>query len=226
MTSLQDNLASVRARIAAATGRAGRPMNSVTLIAVSKKQPVEAIRLAHAAGCRDFGENYAQELIDKALALGDLELRLHHIGHLQSNKVKALVGRVSLFHGVDRPELVRALEKRAAEAGLVAKILIQVNVSGEDTKSGCAPSELPALHALAAASNHLEVSGLMTMPPPSDSPEDARPYFRELRRLRDALGDPRLHELSMGMSHDFEVAIEEGATLVRVGTAIFGSRSP
>jgi pyridoxal phosphate enzyme (YggS family) len=223
-TTIEQNLREVRARIAAASARAGRAPESVTLVAVSKKQPVDALREAYAAGCRDFGENYAQELLEKASALVDVDLRLHHIGHLQTNKVKALVGKVALFHGVDRTELVRELDKRAGAAGCRASVLIQVNVAGEDTKSGCTPVELPSLVAEALACPHLEVRGLMTMPPPCDDPEAARPHFRELRRLRDALGDARLDELSMGMSHDFEVAIEEGATLVRVGTAIFGAR--
>lgn len=226
MTTIAENLQAVRARIAAACARAGRAPSSVTLVAVSKRQPVAALREAYAAGCLDFGENYAQELLEKAAELGGLDLRLHHIGHLQTNKVKALIGKVALFHGVDRAELVRELDKRAAAAGQRAPVLIQVNTSGEGTKSGCAPAALRELYAEAAACAHLEVRGLMTMPAPSDDPEAARPAFRKLRALRDSLGDPRLVELSMGMSHDFEVAIDEGATLVRVGTAIFGARTP
>ncbi|MBM4359732.1 MAG: YggS family pyridoxal phosphate-dependent enzyme [Deltaproteobacteria bacterium] len=225
MTTIEANLETVRARIAAAARRAGRAVESVTLVAVSKKQPLAALREAIAAGCHDLGENYAQELVDKASALAGLDVRLHHIGHLQTNKVKALVGKVAMFHGVDRPELVRELERRSATLACRSSILIQVNVSGEDTKSGCTPLELPDLVAAALACPHLDVHGLMTMPPPEEDPERVRAHFRELRRLRDALGDERLRELSMGMSHDFEVAIEEGATLVRVGTAIFGSRA-
>jgi len=224
MSRIEENLHAVRERITRAAHRAKRDPAGVTLIAVSKKQPATAIREAYAAGCREFGENYAQELLDKAAALADLDLKLHHIGHLQTNKAKALVGKVALFHAVDRIELVRELDKRAQAAGLRVGVLLQVNVAGEDTKSGCSPVALPDLHAEARACAGLDVRGLMTMPPPADDPNEARPWFRALAALRDGLGDPQLVELSMGMSHDFEVAVEEGATMVRVGSAIFGAR--
>ncbi len=224
MHSIEENLRTIRERVSEAARRAGRARDSVTLIAVSKKQPEEALRAAFAAGCGDFGENYAQELQHKAAALAGLDVRLHHIGQLQTNKVRALVGKVALFHAVDREELLRELDKRARAAGVRAAVLLQVNVAREAQKGGCPPEELPKLVAIAHACEGLEVRGLMTMPPPVDDPEEARPWFRELRRLQSALGDARMCELSMGMSHDFEVAIEEGATMVRIGQAIFGER--
>jgi len=224
VTTISENLLAVRARIASACERSRRDPSSVTLVAVSKKQPLAAIREAYAAGARVFGENYVQELVDKADTLALPEHAWHFIGHLQTNKARQLIGRTALVHGVDRVELARELDKRAAATGRRVGILIQVNVAGEDTKSGCAPDALRELVAEAGERPNLDVRGLMTMPPAVEEPEDARRWFRALRELRDGLGDARLVELSMGMSHDFEVAIEEGATLVRVGTAIFGAR--
>ena len=193
------------------------------LLAVSKTKPEAMIREAYAAGQRDFGENYVQELCAKAAALADLpDLRFHLIGPLQRNKAKQIVSVASLVHTVDRASLAEELSKRAAAAGKTLRVLLEVNVSGEASKAGCAPSEAPALAAAVRSSPGLALAGLMTIPPDTDDRELARPYFRSLRELRDAIGD--LPELSMGMSHDFEIAIEEGATIVRVGTAIFGSR--
>jgi pyridoxal phosphate enzyme (YggS family) len=192
----------------------------VTLVAVSKTQPASAIREAYAAGQRHFGENYAQEWREKADALADLDgLVWHFVGSLQTNKVRTLAGRVAFVHTVDREELAREISKRWQKAGAVARVLVEVNVGGEATKSGCAPAEAERLVAAARGLPALEVAGLMCIPPPTDDP---RPHFRALRALRDRLG---LAELSMGMTADFPIAIEEGATIVRVGTAIFGERT-
>jgi len=224
---LAQRLGRVQGRIEAAARAAGRATDSVRLIAVSKRKPVADIRAAHEAGCRDFGENYGQELLEKQAQLADLsDIRWHHIGHLQRNKVRQLVGKTALLHGVDSVRLLTELEKRAGAAQVVVDLLLQVNVSGEQSKSGCAPPELPALLDAVRGHEHLRAIGLMAMPPFVEA-QQARPYFQRLRSLRDDHGgSDRLPELSMGMSHDFEVAIEEGATIVRVGTAIFGQRPP
>jgi PLP dependent protein len=211
MTSISENLARIRAALPA----------QVTLIAVSKTQPPEAIREAYAAGQRDFGENYAQEWRGKAEALADLaELRWHFIGGLQTNKVKYLAGKVAYVHTVDREELARELSRRLVQRGAAARVFLEVNVAGEASKEGCAPGDVPQLAAAVAALPGLELAGLMCIPPPADDP---RPHFRTLRALRDRLG---LRELSMGMSADWPVAVEEGATFVRIGTAVFGARPP
>jgi len=192
----------------------------VTLVAVSKSQPTEAIREAYASGQRDFGENYVQEWREKAEALAGLPgLTWHFIGSLQTNKVKYLAGRVALVHTVDREDLGREIAKRWEKAGARARVLVEVNLGGEASKAGCAASSVPALVELLRGLPALDVAGLTCIPPPDDDP---RPYFRELRAMRDRLG---LVELSMGMSADYPVAIEEGATIVRVGTAIFGERA-
>ncbi len=191
----------------------------VTLVAVSKGQPSAAIREAWAAGQRHFGENYVQEWRQKSEALADLaDLAWHFIGSLQTNKVKYLVGRVALVHTVDRIELAREISRRSAQKEVASAVLLEVNVAGEASKAGCAPAEVPALAEAVRALPGLELRGLMCIPPAEGDP---RPHFRALRALRDRLG---LAELSMGMSGDYPAAIEEGATLVRVGTAIFGER--
>jgi pyridoxal phosphate enzyme (YggS family) len=191
----------------------------VTLVAVSKMHPAEAIREAYAAGLRDFGENYAQEWREKADALQDLaDLRWHFIGGLQTNKVKYLAGRVVAIHTLDRPELARELSRRFQAKGATARVYLEVNTGGETTKSGCAPADAPSLAEAARALPALELAGLMGIPPPDDDP---RPHFRLLRALRDRLG---LAGLSIGMSADWRIAIEEGSTCVRIGTAIFGER--
>lgn len=193
----------------------------VRLVAVSKRQPLEKIRQAHAAGCRDFGENYVQELVQKSSELPS-DCRWHFIGHLQRNKVKQLPSSTSLIHGVDRLRLARAL---AVSQPTPRSVLIQVNVSREESKSGCSEADLPGLLDQIRAIDGLCVAGLMTLPPVVEDPEQARPFFARLYALRERLGGAKvLPELSMGMSHDFEAAIAEGSTIVRVGTAIFGPR--
>ena len=222
--SIAERLALVRARVAEAALRAGRRPESVRLLAVSKTKTIEEVRAAHAAGQRELGENYVQELVTKAAALSDLpDVRWHVIGPLQRNKVKQIVSVASLVHTVDRASLAEEIERRAAAIDRVIPVLLEVNVSGEASKAGCSPEEAPALAAAVRAMPHVKLEGLMTIPPDTDDREEARPFFRALRELRDHLGGD-LPELSMGMSHDFEIAIEEGATIVRVGTAIFGAR--
>ncbi len=219
-------LAEVRGRIDACTARAGRPPGAVRLLAVSKTKEPLAIRAAYAAGQREFGESYAQELAQKAEVLRDLDgIAWHFIGRLQRNKVRSVVQAARVVHTVDRAELAAELGKRAAAAGVRVRVLVEVNVSGEASKGGCAPGELAAVLAAVAAEPSLEAAGLMTIPPDTDDPEEARPFFSALRALRDSHGGAAmLPELSMGMTHDFPVAIAEGATIVRVGTAIFGAR--
>ncbi len=226
-SQIAERLAALRARIAAAARRAGREPGQVTLIAVSKAKPVAAVRAAAAQGALDFGENRIQEALTK-IPLGPPEARWHLIGHLQSNKAKLAVARFHLIHAVDSAALAQRLDRLAHEAGKAQLALLQVKLGDEETKSGLNPADLPAAYAVARDLPNLRVRGLMTIPPFCPNPEDARPYFRQLRALRDQLlerfpGDD-LPELSMGMSHDFEVAIEEGATLIRIGTAIFGAR--
>ncbi len=200
--------------------RSGLP-DRVTLVAVSKTQPAESIREAYAAGQRHFGENYAQEWRAKADALADLpDLVWHFIGGLQTNKVKYLAGRVGWVHTVDRLELARELSRRFAARGAAVRVFLEVNVAGEPAKSGCAPGEAAALADQLRALPALELRGLMCIPPAEGDP---RPHFAALRELNRALGLP---DLSMGMSGDYPVAVEEGATVVRVGTAIFGARPP
>jgi pyridoxal phosphate enzyme (YggS family) len=220
------NLEEVRGAIADAARRAGRDPSAVRLVAVSKTVDLDRIRAAMDAGQDLFGENYLQEARDKIAALGR-RVGWHLVGHLQSNKAKGAVELFDLIHAVDRLKLAEALDAAAARQGKVQDVLIQVNQGGEATKSGVAPEAAPALLQEVARLPHLRVLGLMTMPPWLPDPEAVRPYFRALRELRDHLrgltGLP-LTELSMGMSGDFAVAVEEGATLVRVGTAIFGER--
>ncbi|MCU0682910.1 MAG: YggS family pyridoxal phosphate-dependent enzyme [Polyangiaceae bacterium] len=225
--AIVERLGLVRERIAAAEVAAGRPAGSARLIAVSKRHPAEALRAAYAAGQRDFGENYVQELLAKREALADLPgLRLHLIGNLQSNKAKQVAARVALVHTVDDEHLARELGRRAAAAEARQAVLVQVNVAGEAQKHGCAPAELEAVLAAVEAEAGLWLRGLMVIPPLSDDAEAARPFFAGLRALRNLHGGPaRLPELSMGMSHDLEAAVAEGATMVRVGTAIFGERA-
>jgi PLP dependent protein len=222
------NLATVHAAIERACQRAQRRVEEVTLVCVTKTVDDVAIRAAHEAGARDFGENYGQELRDKAAALADLpDLRWHFIGALQRNKVRYVAGQTRLIHSVGDAPLVAEIDRRAASGDRIQEVLVQLNLAGEETKSGVAEEELGALLDAFAPCQHCRCVGLMTMPPFFDDPERARPLFSRLRALRDA-AVPRpnveLRQLSMGMSGDFEVAIEEGATLIRVGTAVFGKR--
>jgi pyridoxal phosphate enzyme (YggS family) len=226
MTDIAANLREIRERIARAAERAGRTADDVTLVAVSKRHSEAAIREAYAAGQRHFGENYAQELRDKAEALADLAgIRWHFIGHLQKNKVKYVVPPGAMVETVDTVSLAEALEQQASRYGRTIECLVQVNVGGEDQKSGADPDEVEPVLLGVAACEHLTLAGLMTIPPWDLDPEETRVHFRALKTLQAACGGPgRLPHLSMGMSHDFEEAVEEGATLVRVGTAIFGER--
>jgi pyridoxal phosphate enzyme (YggS family) len=226
---IADRLAAVRGRVEAAARSAERNPSSVTLVAVSKTFPIEAIRQAYAAGQRDFGENRVQEALQKMSGSADLSIRWHLLGHLQTNKARKAAPAFSMIQSVDSVELISKLDRAAAETGTAPELLIQVDLAGEATKFGARPAEVPRLFEAAAACRAARLVGLMTLPPVPDTPEDARPYFRRLRDLRDewrASGVPgsMLRELSMGMSGDFEVAVQEGATLVRIGTAIFGSR--
>lgn len=228
-TPIESNLVALRQRVSSALSRAGRPPGSVTLVAVSKTHPPEAIIQAYAAGQQDFGENYAQEMVAKIAALSHLpKLRMHFIGSLQTNKVKLVVGKVALIHSVDRIRLLDEISRRAEASALSQPILFEVHLSPEPSKSGCTPAELPALVARAVNLPGVEPRGLMVMPPFSDNPESSRPYFVRLRELllemQARFGLKTFDQLSMGMSNDFEVAIEEGATIIRVGTAIFGER--
>ncbi len=218
--SVAERLDAVRARIASAAEAAGRDPAAVQLIAVSKRHPAAAIREAHEAGQRIFGESYAQELEAKAQELSDLDLEWRFIGHLQRNKAKVVVAAGAAVDSVDSPRLARALHKRANQEGAIVPVRIQVNVAREERKSGVDPDTLDALVSEVRELESLRLDGLMTIPPAGD-PEDARPHFRELARLADRY---ELPVRSMGMSADLEVAIAEGATEVRVGTAVFGPR--
>jgi hypothetical protein len=226
MTHIVQNLEEVRTTIAAACRKVGRDPAGVRLVAVSKTVDAERVRQAMAAGQDLFGENYLQEAKGKIAVLGR-QVSWHLVGHLQTNKARPAAELFDLIHAVDRLKLARPLSAAAATLNKVQNILIQVNQAGEDTKSGVAPEAATDLLKEVAQLPHLRVMGLMTMPPWFADPEVARPYFKALRELRDRLRDASglpLTELSMGMSGDFAVAVEEGATLVRVGTAIFGHR--
>ena len=231
--SIAENVAEVRQRITAAAHRAGRDPAGITLMAVSKTFPAASIREAYAAGIRVFGENRVQEFSGKSIQLADLkDAEWHMIGHLQSNKAAAAA---ELFIAVDSVDSLKLAEKLNAAAEKLTKklrVLIEINVGGESAKSGLAPdsAQLEELLVAAPGLKHIEFRGLMTVPPFAEDVEEARPYFRKLRELRDQIAARNLlaihmDALSMGMSHDFEVAIEEGSTCVRVGTAIFGERT-
>jgi pyridoxal phosphate enzyme (YggS family) len=217
-------------RLRQAAERAGRKPDQVKLIAVSKTHPPEAIRRLYALGQRDFGENYVQELTQKAEQLADLdELRWHVIGHLQSNKARAVVPFASVVQTVSSTKLVTELARRAAERRPATRgplrVLCEVNLASEQAKSGCSADDLPALLDAVERESNLVLAGLMAIPPAVSDPDSSRPYFERLVELRDRLGGPtRLAELSMGMSHDAHVAVAAGATYVRIGTAIFGER--
>ena len=221
------DIASVRSRIAAAAARAGRPPESVRIVAVTKGHPLERAKEAVAAGLADLGENRVQEALAKQAAWPEPRARWHLIGHLQRNKAKLAVGRFVLIHSLDSIRLADALEAAAAAAGLVQDVLVEVNVAREPQKSGALPEEAPALVARAAALPHLRLCGMMTLAPYGAAADVQHAVFGGLRRMRDALATSSLElaVLSMGMSGDFEIAVEEGATLVRLGTILFGERA-
>ena len=226
--SIAENLAWVRERMQAACARSGRNVDDVRLVAVSKTKPAPAIEEAAAAGQTIFGESYVQEFMDKEKEVRE-PVEWHFVGTLQTNKVKYLAGKVALIHSVDRLHLAEEISRQWAKIDLTSDLLIQVNLGHEATKSGTYEEELESLVREISALPNLKIKGLMTLPPYCDDPEEVRPFFRELRRLSrhlDALAitGVEMRELSMGMTHDFEAAIEEGATLIRVGTAIFGER--
>ena len=226
MSQIAENLEFIRQRIATAAERSGRSAGEVKLVAVSKTYPPEVIREAIQAGQRCYGENRVQDALPKIDALPP-DLEWHLIGHLQSNKVRKVIGRFSLFHGVDNSALALQMNRIAGEFGVTASILLEVNISGEPSKFGFTPTSLHASLEELLPLPHLRVEGLMTMAPFSENPDSARPVFEGLRKLRDALSTATGHtlkELSMGMSGDFEQGILEGATIVRIGSAIFGSR--
>lgn len=227
LRAMQERLHGVRTRMADATRRSGRALESVRLIAVSKFHPASSVRLAALCGQKSFGENYVQEALAKQADLADLELDWHCIGHVQTNKAKDVTGRFGLVHGVDNSRLASALAARLPENLPPQAVLIQVNIGDEPQKSGVEAASLYELVESVLGEPRLCLLGLMGMPPIFDNPEAARPMFARLRELRDQLETRlgiALPELSMGMSGDFEAAIEEGATLIRVGTTIFGPR--
>ena len=227
MGTIAENLAAVQGRIAAACARAGRSPESVRLLAVSKTYGPDAVRAAAAAGQRLFGENRVQEAAAKIPECpGNLEW--HLVGHLQSNKAAAAARLFDWVHSVDSAKLLETLDREAGEAGRTLRVLVQVNVSGERSKSGLAPAAAPEVLGLGNRLRNVQMCGLMTIPPLAEDPEKARPFFRQLREWRDAWAAQLgldLPELSMGMTHDLEAAIAEGATCVRVGTGIFGARA-
>ncbi|VFQ47368.1 YggS family pyridoxal phosphate-dependent enzyme [Desulfoluna butyratoxydans] len=226
---MKDRIERIEKQIREAAEKAGRNPDEIRLVAVSKIKPAEMVREARDAGQTIFGENYIQEAVAKIEEVGDDSIEWHFIGHLQSKKSKYAAGVFTLIHSVDSLKLAKEINKQAAKKEVVQPILIQVNTSGEESKSGTTAEEVIELVREVASLENVAIKGLMTMPAFFDDPEGARPYFRQLRLIKDrieALGIPgvEMKELSMGMSGDFEVAIEEGATLVRVGTAIFGAR--
>ena len=223
MSTIADNILQVSSRIQAATAAAGRAENSVQLLAVSKTKPAEALREAHAAGLRDFGENYLQEALSKQLELADLPLIWHFIGPIQSNKTRAIAEHFAWVHSVDRLKIAQRLsEQRPADLPPL-NICIQVNVSGEASKSGCTPADLPALAKSISELPRIKLRGLMAIPEPTEDRAAQDAAFAAVQSLQASLNLP-LDTLSMGMSHDLESAIAQGATWVRIGTALFGAR--
>jgi pyridoxal phosphate enzyme (YggS family) len=228
-TDIPKRLAGVRDRIADAATRANRPPGDVRLIAVSKTHPIDAVRAAAEAGQLDFGENKVQEALQKIAQSTDSSLRWHLIGHLQSNKARKAAAAVHAIHAIDSVALLLKVDQAAAASGRTIEVLVQVDLALEETKFGAPEQDVAGIFAAADNCRAARLTGLMLLPPLAENPEEARPWFARLRGVRDRLRDSgvpgdRLRELSMGMSHDFEVAIEEGATMVRVGTAIFGER--
>ena len=229
-SSIAANLADVRGRLEQAAHTAGRNPSDIRLVAISKTFPPEAVREAFAAGQVDFGENRVQDALQKIRATAELHSRWHLVGHLQTNKARKVVGPFAYVHSVDSLELLTRLDQAAAAERTSPKLLIQVDMAGEATKFGAPEGDLPVLLEAAGRLQSAQLVGLMVLPPYAEDPEGTRPWFKRLREIRDGLvksGVPagQLRELSMGMSHDFHVAVDDGATIVRVGTAIFGTRS-
>lgn len=229
-TGIKSRLAAVQQRIAAAAAACGRDPASIRLVTVSKTMPVEKVREAIAAGAAVLGENYVQEARDKIAALSGLPASWHFIGHLQTNKAKYAVRLFEMIQTVDSFKLAQEIDRQAQKAGKIQNVLIQVNIGAERSKSGVAETDALELVQQLVPLHHITVSGLMTIPPYFDNPEKARPFFAALRQLRDRIAAADMsgivmEHLSMGMTGDFETAIEEGATLVRIGTAVFGKRN-
>ncbi|MCD8346467.1 MAG: YggS family pyridoxal phosphate-dependent enzyme [Lachnospiraceae bacterium] len=226
---LKENLLIVEEKVVQACARAGRNRDEVLLIAVSKTKPVEMIEEIYREGIRDFGENHPQEIREKFPQL-PADVRWHMIGHLQTNKIKYIIERACMVHSVDSFHLAEAISKAAVKSNRVMPVLVEVNMAGEESKFGVAPQETEALIRQIAPLPGIRVEGLMTIAPYTDNPEDNRIYFREMKKLNVDIGaknidNVSMRHLSMGMTGDYEVAIEEGATMVRVGTGIFGARS-
>jgi hypothetical protein len=231
LTDILENLAQIKERLHIACSRTSRDPEQVRLVGVTKTVAIDRIRQAVASGVSVLGENYVQEARRKIDNLADLKPEWHFIGRLQSNKAKTAVELFDWIQTVDRESLALALNREAVKKEKFMPVLIQVNVGGEETKSGAAPGDVLPLYRSLSKMEALQVRGLMTLPPYCDNPQDVRPYLQKLKRLLEQLRQTaeqpeQLTELSMGMSHDFEVAIEEGATLIRIGTALFGSRPP
>jgi PLP dependent protein len=224
--NLPERIHEVRNRMASAAEGAGRSVDSITLLAVGKAQPVNLVRAAAELGLRDCGESYLQEALAKIAALRDLELTWHFIGRLQANKTRPIAENFAWVHGVDRPKIAERLAEQRPYYAPPLNICLQVNVAGEETKGGVAPAELPALAAAVAALPRLKLRGLMCIPPEEEAPMRQRGWFAKLRQMLESLNakGAGLDTLSMGMSGDLEAAILEGATIVRVGTALFGTR--
>ena len=226
---LESNFTEVEEKIQAACAAAGRSREEVTLIAVSKTKPVEILKEAYDLGTRVFGENKVQEIMDKYDAL-PRDIKWHMIGHLQRNKVKYIIDKVELIHSVDSIRLVEAIDKEAGKKGIIANILIEVNVAKEDSKFGILPEEVESFAEEAAKFSNIRIQGLMTIAPYVENPEENRPYFARLRKLSVDIAEKKVDNvnmsiLSMGMTNDYQVAIEEGATMVRIGTGLFGARN-
>ncbi len=235
MSDIADNLATVRAAIAMAAQAAGRRAEDVTLIAVSKGHGADDVRAAYAAGQREFGENYVQEWQEKAAALADLaDIRWHFLGHLQRNKIRQVIGKVALLHSADDMAGIDEMQRAAWSQNVKQDVLLQINLADEAQKRGCGEDDAELFIDVLSRSPNLRLCGLMTLPPANEDPELTRAWFQRLRTLRDRLqqqlrgrpGVPASLWLSMGMSGDYPLAIAEGATHVRVGTAIFGARMP
>lgn len=230
MNSIVQAVRAIQERVFQTAQQCGRNPDEIRIVAVSKTHPPESVHAAFQAGMRIFGENRVQEAESKIASLHNLPVEWHLIGHLQTNKVKKAVLLFTMIHSVDSPKLIQALEREAALQNHTLPILLQLNLAGESSKTGADIGELETLLAVLRQSPHLQCRGLMTIPPFFDDPEDVRPFFRQLRELgerfrNDIVQESGTLELSMGMTHDFPIAIQEGATLIRIGTALFGTRS-